>query len=156
MKFSQNNFENWRFWKVAILKTAILEFFCFCFIPMKMPKLLGYQGWVEILKITLVYSKRVSVRNNLLHSVPLFITYKNCSFQLNKGMTYLYFYNIELNGIGCIFFYTYTYIYPCQLNRRIKTWHGFEIHIWLKSYFSNFSCMFLNPNIFFRFEVLLF
>ena len=27
------------------------------------------QGWVEILMITLVYSKRVSVRNNLLHSV---------------------------------------------------------------------------------------
>jgi hypothetical protein len=32
-------------------------------------KLLGYQGWVEISMITLVYSKRVSVRNNLLHSV---------------------------------------------------------------------------------------
>ena len=32
-------------------------------------KLLGYQGWVKILMITLVYSKRVSVRNNLLHSV---------------------------------------------------------------------------------------
>ena len=30
---------------------------------------IGYQGWVEILMITLVYSKRVSVRNNLLHSV---------------------------------------------------------------------------------------
>ena len=28
-------------------------------------KLLGYQGWVEILMIALVYSKRVSVRNNL-------------------------------------------------------------------------------------------
>ena len=35
------------------------------------PKLLGYQGWVEILMITLVYRKRVSVRNNLLHSVFL-------------------------------------------------------------------------------------
>jgi hypothetical protein len=33
------------------------------------PKLLGYEEWVEILMITLVYSKRVSVRNNLLHSV---------------------------------------------------------------------------------------
>ena len=32
-------------------------------------KLIGYQAWVEILMITLVYSKRVSVRNNLLHSV---------------------------------------------------------------------------------------
>ena len=31
-------------------------------------KLLGYQGWVEILMITLVYRKRISVRNNLLHS----------------------------------------------------------------------------------------
>jgi hypothetical protein len=36
-------------------------------------KLLGYQGWVEILMITLVYSKRVSVRNNLLHSVHTLI-----------------------------------------------------------------------------------
>ena len=27
------------------------------------------QGWVEILMITLVYSKKVSVRNNLLHNV---------------------------------------------------------------------------------------
>jgi hypothetical protein len=36
------------------------------------PKPLGYQGWVEILKVTLVYSKRVSVRNNLLHSVFLY------------------------------------------------------------------------------------
>ena len=32
-------------------------------------RVLGYQGWVEILMNTLVYSKRVSVRNNLLHSV---------------------------------------------------------------------------------------
>ena len=32
-------------------------------------KLLGYQGWVEILMITLVYSKRISVQNNLLHIV---------------------------------------------------------------------------------------
>ena len=34
-------------------------------------KLLGYQGWVEILMITQVYSKRVSVHNNLLYSVYL-------------------------------------------------------------------------------------
>jgi hypothetical protein len=34
-------------------------------------KLLGYQGWLKILMITLVYSKRVSVRNNLSHSVYL-------------------------------------------------------------------------------------
>jgi hypothetical protein len=32
-------------------------------------KLNGYKGWVEILMINLVYSKRVSVRNNMLHSV---------------------------------------------------------------------------------------
>ena len=30
------------------------------------------QGWVEILMIILVYSKRVSVRNNLLYSVGTF------------------------------------------------------------------------------------
>ena len=38
-------------------------------------KLLEYQGWVEILMITLVYSKRVSVRNNLLHSVFISISW---------------------------------------------------------------------------------
>ena len=32
-------------------------------------KLLGYQGCVQILMITVGYTKRVSVRNNLLHSV---------------------------------------------------------------------------------------
>ena len=36
-------------------------------------KLLGYQGWVDILMIALVYSKRVSVRTNLLHSVNVFL-----------------------------------------------------------------------------------
>ena len=38
-------------------------------------KFLGFQGWVEILMITLVYSKRVSVRNNLLHSVYMYGVY---------------------------------------------------------------------------------
>ena len=38
--------------------------------PMKLSQsYMGNQGWVEILMLTLVYSKRVSVRNNLLHSV---------------------------------------------------------------------------------------
>ena len=50
MKFSQKN-----------LRIHDFEFFFFLSQP--------YQGWVEILMITLVYSKRVSVRNNLLHSV---------------------------------------------------------------------------------------
>ena len=40
-------------------------------ILLNQPKLLGYQGWVEILKINLVNSKRVSERNNLLHSVSM-------------------------------------------------------------------------------------
>jgi hypothetical protein len=44
------------------------------------PKLLGYQGWVEILMITLVDSKRVSVHNNLLHSVSVNNCYYNYSF----------------------------------------------------------------------------
>ena len=75
--FLQKNFENWRFWKTQFFESAILKFyfkkfFCY-FIPKKISQsyVLGYQGWVEILMITLVYSKRVSVRNNLLHSVLL-------------------------------------------------------------------------------------
>ena len=43
-------------------------------------KLLGYQGWIEILMITLVYSKRVSVRNNLLHSVSRPMLGKSADF----------------------------------------------------------------------------
>ena len=68
------------FWELAILKTSVFlsrPIWNFCFkkkIVLLHPhenqsKLLGYQGWVEILVITLVYSKRVSVRNILLHSV---------------------------------------------------------------------------------------
>ena len=67
MKFSQFFFENLRFWKNSVFQLVILE------VSLLHPhenqsKLLGYQGWFEILMITLVYSKRVSVRNNLLHS----------------------------------------------------------------------------------------
>jgi len=52
----------WRFW-IGYFKFFLLH-------PHEnQSKLLGYQGWVEILMITLVYSKRVIVRNNLLHSV---------------------------------------------------------------------------------------
>jgi hypothetical protein len=47
-------------------------------------KLLGYQGYVEIVMIILVYSKRVSVRNNLLHS-----EYGLCSSSMYKS-TLLY------------------------------------------------------------------
>ena len=57
-------FEKWPFWKTAILE-FIFEKLVFCFIPMK----ISHQEWVEILTITLVYSKRVSVPNNLLYSV---------------------------------------------------------------------------------------
>jgi hypothetical protein len=34
-----------------------------------------HQGWVEILMITLVYSNRVSVRNNLLHKALYLVLY---------------------------------------------------------------------------------
>ena len=64
------------FEKLSFFKAAILNFFFIIFFFLhpheNQSKLLGYQGWVEILMITLVYSKRVSVRNNLLHSVPYF------------------------------------------------------------------------------------
>ena len=53
---------------MAILKNG--HFAILLHLHENQPKLLGYQGWVEILMITLIYSKRVIVRNNLLHSVP--------------------------------------------------------------------------------------
>jgi hypothetical protein len=56
-------FEKRPFWYFFFQKKKLLH------LHENQPKLLGYQGWVEILIITLVYSKRVSVRNNLLHSV---------------------------------------------------------------------------------------
>jgi hypothetical protein len=68
------------FWELAILKNSVFlvghfgfffsKKYCFLFHPHEnQSKLLGYQGWVQILMITLVYGKRVSVRSNLLHSV---------------------------------------------------------------------------------------
>ena len=66
------DFEKLSFFESAILIYffSILFFNFFLLHPHKnQSKLLGYQGWVEILMITLVYSKRVSVCNNLLHSV---------------------------------------------------------------------------------------
>ena len=57
------------FEKLSSFELAILDFFFALHPHENQSKLLGYQGWVEILMITLVYSKRVSVRNNLLHSV---------------------------------------------------------------------------------------
>jgi hypothetical protein len=66
------------FEKLSFFESAILEFFLLQ--PREnQAKLLGYQGWVEILRITLVYSKRVSVRNNLLHSVHKYKTSKSTS-----------------------------------------------------------------------------
>ena len=51
-------------------------------------KLLGCQGWVEISIITLVYSKRVSVHNNLLHSAVYVcrIQIIFCKFSLGSCM----------------------------------------------------------------------
>ena len=48
--------------------------------------ILGYQGWVEILMITLVYSKNISVHNILLHSVVSAKLLLNLNFwsRLNK------------------------------------------------------------------------
>jgi hypothetical protein len=59
---------------LAILKNSVFLSWLFWIFFLLHPhenqsKLLGYQGWAEILMITLVYSKRVSVRNNLLHTV---------------------------------------------------------------------------------------
>jgi hypothetical protein len=68
MKISQSVMRIGDFEKLSFFKSAILIFFLL-YPHENQSKLLGYQGWFEILMITLVYSKRVSVRNNLLHSV---------------------------------------------------------------------------------------
>ena len=75
------------FWEFTILKNSVflsLPFwnFFFCFIPMKIVK----ATWVSRKgrNITLVYSKTVSVRNNLLHSL--------CSPNIKqKRLFYIYF-----------------------------------------------------------------
>ena len=77
-------------WELAILKNSVVlswSFWNYFFFQKNFfllhpqenqSKLLGYQEWVEILMITLVYSKRVSVRNNLLHNVHTMQTsYRN-------------------------------------------------------------------------------
>jgi hypothetical protein len=73
MKFSQKFLRIGDFEKLSCFESAILKFFFDFFFLLhfneNQSKLLGYQGWAEIFMITLVYSKRVSVRNNLLHSV---------------------------------------------------------------------------------------
>jgi hypothetical protein len=71
------NFEKLSFFESAILKFFLLHS------HENQSKLLGYQGWVEIFMITLVYSKRVSVRNNLLHSVNIYI-YDNLQYFIAK------------------------------------------------------------------------
>ena len=72
MKFSEFFLRIVDFEKPIFFESAILEF-VLLHPHENQSKLLGYQGWVEILKITLVYSKRVSVRNNLLHSVSKYV-----------------------------------------------------------------------------------
>ena len=82
MKFSQFFFENLRFWKTPFFWVYHFGNFFFCFIPMKIVK----ATWVSRKgrNITLVYSKTVSVRNNLLHSV--------CSPNIKqKRLFYIYF-----------------------------------------------------------------
>ena len=61
-----------KFWKSQVyFESAISKFFFLLHPHENQSKLLGYQEWVDILMITLVYSKRVSVCNNLLHSIVL-------------------------------------------------------------------------------------
>jgi hypothetical protein len=76
IKVLRKKFEKWRFWKTPFFWVGHFEFFfwiffCFASSHENQSKLLGYQGWVEILMIPLVYSKRISVRNNLSHSVSV-------------------------------------------------------------------------------------
>ena len=66
-------FENWCFWKSHFFCFGHFEIFQKNFFLLhsqeNQSKFIVQPGWVEILMLTLVYNKRVSVRNNLLHSV---------------------------------------------------------------------------------------
>ena len=66
-----------KYWELPILKNSVFLsrpfWIFFASSHENQSKLLGYQGRVDILMIALVYSKRVSVRNNLLYSVNVFL-----------------------------------------------------------------------------------
>ena len=71
MKFSQKNFENWRFWKTAILKNrSFWIFFCkkkkkkfFAWSPWKSVTNYVVNGWISILMFSLFSSKFLAMRN---------------------------------------------------------------------------------------------
>ena len=82
MKFSQTIFENWRFWKTQFFWVG---HFGILFSKKKLlnphenqSNLLGYEGWVEILMITLVSSQKSP---NLNISAPS--VYVDCVIQKN-------------------------------------------------------------------------
>ena len=77
-------------------------------------KLLGCQGWVEISIITLVYSKRVSVRNNLLYSA----VYTKIWCQSYEKVFKMYEHNWQL-----IFFYYFQ-------ERRRWDFSKIEVKLW--------------------------
>ena len=95
---------------MAILEKKILRF------QENQPKLIGYQGWVEILMITLVYSKRVSVHNNLLNGVNRV----KIEFALLKVPKH----SCKLKRRAEFF---YSNVYECQLkNIEMRLKKGFE------------------------------
>ena len=95
------NFHKKIFWELAILKNGHFEkrpfwkkifkfFFFLLHLHENQPKLLGYQGWVEILMIILVYSKvcviicyTVYAIHTLIYSQPIYFSGYLNMFKMN-------------------------------------------------------------------------
>ena len=70
MKFSQKKFENWRFWKLAILEFFFSEKNFFLLHPNKnQSQIMWWNGWDSILMFSLVSTKFLAMRNISLYSV---------------------------------------------------------------------------------------
>ena len=85
MRFSQKHFENWPFWKTAILIYLFLkEKKFFAWSPWKSVKMYVRDS---ILMFSLVSSKFLAMRNNSLYSVCMlkYATYDGCFFKLSMG-----------------------------------------------------------------------
>jgi hypothetical protein len=66
--------------KLSFFESAILNFFCFVFI-LNSSQINGYQGWEEILMITLISSKKIGVYKIMRNTVGMKLKFKaECHF----------------------------------------------------------------------------
>ena len=69
MKFSQKIFENWRFWKTAILKISHFGNFFLLHPNKNQSQIMWWNGWDSILMFSLVSTKFLAMRKISLYSV---------------------------------------------------------------------------------------